>query len=59
MEPTLRVLVSVADDADVLVYDQELDVAGAALLDRGNGDDLVLRNVPEPMEVLLSGRGEE
>lgn len=58
MVPGLRVLVSVALDADVLVDNHDFDVTAALLLLRYNRLSLVFANVEEIVEVFFAGSGE-
>lgn len=52
------VLVPVALDADVLIYDRDFDVAVALLLFGDNGVGLVFADIEEVMEALFAGHGE-
>lgn len=58
MEPGLRVLVSVALDTNVLVYDHDFDVAIALLLLGHDRVGLVFADVEEIVKARLAGGGE-
>lgn len=59
MKPALRVLITVPDNADVLVRNEKLDVAGPPLLACYDGGSLVFGGVPVPVQMLLCAKGEE